>query len=188
MTKAPRLTCASTKQDEERRRPDQLAARAVMEPDVPSGREDGGRDEDRADPMREVHADAGVPERRHEMPERQREVRNRHPRLDMPHRRAEDDLAVDHHRRRDRDAAERRVVDGRLRLRPSRRGEERQADREAEEELREAGVADRHRRRQEQQDRDAAEQALEDDRAERGDAELAAPIGADRPSTSRSPG
>ena len=46
--------------------------------------------------MREVHADPGIPERRHEMPERQRKVRNRHPRLDMPHRRAQEDLAIDH--------------------------------------------------------------------------------------------
>ena len=52
-----------------------------------------------------------------------------------------------------------------------RRREQREAQRDAEKELRQPGVADRDGRRQEQQHRDPAEEALKDDGAERGEAE-----------------
>ena len=83
----------------------------------------------------------------------------------------DDDLNVDEDRRRERDAAERRIVD-RVRVRaPARRREERQRDRQAEEHLRETGVTDRDRRGQEEQDRQPAQHALRDHRRERADAE-----------------
>ena len=62
-----------TKQHEQRRGPDQLAASAVMIPDVTGRRQDGERHEQCADPMREVHGNAGVPDRRQQRDQTRRE-------------------------------------------------------------------------------------------------------------------
>ena len=62
-------------------------------PDVPGGGEDRGLGG--ADAVREVDRDAGFQNGGTEMAEREREVRDRHAGLDVPHRGAEEDLHVD---------------------------------------------------------------------------------------------
>ena len=65
----------------------------------------------------------------------------------------------------------RRPAPARTRAAPARRGDERDRRGEAEHDLRQAGVGDRDRIRQVPQHRDAAEDALGDDGAERDESE-----------------
>ena len=88
----------------------------VME-DVCHGGEHDDRHDQRADAMREVDRDAGVPERRDEVAKRQRKVGIASPSMRMPHRRAEQDLRVDEAGRQRGQPGQRRIVNGRRGIR-----------------------------------------------------------------------
>ena len=167
--------------DEQRRRPRQFAPGAMTRPDVRGRHDDRARHHERAGAVREVHGDRRAPVIGHEVAEHPWEIRNRESRPGMPHRRADENLQVDEDRRCRRQPAERRIVHAASAIRvsvpgdPSRRREQRDRDGHAEEDLGEASVRRRHRIREEEQDRDAAEDALRDHGAECRDAEPAEP-------------
>ena len=167
-------------EDEEKRgRTRQLAALPVVIPRAPCRRDDRQRDDGGADTMREVDRDLRIPVVGHEAAEHQRKIGNREPGARVPHGGAHEDLGVDQDCRRRCQVAQRGAG---LEFRqiprpfnPSRRGEQRNRNRETEEYFGEARVRGRNGRRQEEQHREAAEHALRDDRCERGDAEPAHP-------------
>ena len=112
-TNAPSVTCIDEEQQQQERRADQLAAAAMVIEHVAGRREDRERDDQRADPVREMNRDPRVPHRRNQVAEREREIGNRQPRVGVPHRRADEDLRVDESVVVARDAPQHRVVDRR---------------------------------------------------------------------------
>ena len=80
-TNAPSVTCTQTNATQQQRGPDEIAALRMVIEHVARRREDGERHDQRPDAVREMDGDLRVPDRRHEMAERQREVRNRQPRV-----------------------------------------------------------------------------------------------------------
>ena len=150
-----------------------------------------GRDrqchDDRTDAVREVDCDRAAPFGRGQPAEGPREVGNREPGVGVAHRCADEDLHVDQRRRQDGQPRQGRVT-GHACVRargdasaPAGRSEQRQRYRQAKEDLRQAGVRDRDRRRQEVEDGDAAQRALQDDRGQRGPGEPSDPAAVVRP-------
>ena len=100
-------------QDEQQDRgPPQLALLPVVIERVAGRCHDHRGDDQRANPMREMDRDLRVPHRGNQVAKRQREVRNRQPRLGVPHRRADENLDVDQDGRDESDALEESVIGG----------------------------------------------------------------------------
>ena len=137
-------------------------------------RDDRGEHDERADAVGEVDRNRRRPHWRQQVAERQRKVGIAMPAPRVAHRRAEQDLGVNRARVVDGGhAPKHRIVEAATGWsRQLRRREQRQAQRDAEEELREPSVANRNRRRQEQEDGHPAEQPLENNGAQRANPSL----------------
>ena len=109
-------------------------------------------------------------QRRHQAAKGERKIGNRQTGAGVPHEGAQNKLHVDHPRgdSRQHDQARLRGFRPAGPLLPTRPRAHRQRYGQTEKRLRQAGVADRYRRRQQPQHRDAAEQPLQHHRQHRG--------------------
>ena len=160
---------------QEHRGTNQLHALRVAIEDVQGRGNHGDGHEERTDAMGEVNGDAGIPERRNDVSEGKWKCRDRHPRIGVPHRRAQDDLCIHERRCQHGQASQHPIVDWRGRRAPAGRGDLATRQRQAEKYLREAGVADRHGGRQAKKNGDASQQALQHDRTQARPGEPAYP-------------
>ena len=166
--------------DKDQRGPRQVTTLWAPRPHERHGRHHERADDDGAEAMSKMHRDCGCPMVRNDAAKHQRKVGDGEPGARMPHRGADQNLPVHEDRRRRCKPAQRTVCGAPIRigvvsLNPGGRGEERDGDRQAEEDLGEPGMCRRHRRRQEEQHGQSAKHALRNHRAERRDTEPAKP-------------